>query len=184
MIVPSRSIKTARDSASSNFALLSKIGDEFISRHSRRSKFAHDHSASMIGNLRRFYRGCTADEAKREKRNRGVACAGDIKNLTSLCADVVRRFVLAEKHHSVFTQRDQNMLSFPFLKKRITGVLEICVFCWRFLRVMPGNSRCKKRFSAVWFDNRNTAPVDGVLRIGVRCHYLSSRGCLANDLGH
>src|SRR5438874_9579049 len=105
MIVPSRSIKTADDIASHIFPILSKTGDEFISRHSRRSKFAHDYSASMVGNLRRFNRSRAADEPKREECNRGVACTRDIENLTSLRADVVRRFVLLNKHHSFFALR-------------------------------------------------------------------------------
>src|SRR6476646_1842732 len=184
MIVPSRSIKTADDRASGIFAVLSKTGDEFISRHSRRSKFAHHYSTTVIGNLRRFNRSRPADEPKREERNRGVARTRDIENLTSLRADVVRRFVLPEKHHSVFAQRDQDILSFPFFKKRFTRALKVDVFGWRFLGVMPGNPRCKKRFSAVWFDKCNAAPVDGVPRIGIGCHYLTSRSRLASNLGH
>src|SRR6478736_2597134 len=182
MIVPSRSIKMADDRASGIFAVLSKTGDEFISRHSRRSKFAHDYCASMVGNLSRFNWSRAADQPKREERNRGVARTRDIENLTSLRADVVRRFVLPEKHHSVFTQRNQDILSFPFLKKRFTGVLKIGVFCRRFLGVPPGNPRCKKCFSAVWFDNCNTAPVDIVSRIGIGCHYLTSRSRLPSNL--
>src|SRR2546423_3089157 len=175
MIVPSRSIKPADDSASCIFPVLSKTGDEFISRHSRRSKFAHDYSASVVGNLRRFNRSRAAHEPKREERNRGVARTRDIENLTSLRADIVRRFVLPKKHHSVFAQRDQDILSFPFLKKGVTGVLKIGVLCWSFVGVTPRNPRCKKRFSAVWFDHSNAAPIDGVPRIGIGCHYLTSR---------
>src|SRR6476469_7318875 len=132
MIVPSRSIKTADDSASLIFPVLSQTGDEFISRHSRRSKFAHDYCASMVGNLSRFNRSRAADEPKREERNRGIARTRDIENLTSLRADVVRRFVLPEKHHSVFAQGDQDVLSLPFLKEEFTGVLKI--FHWSFVR--------------------------------------------------
>src|SRR6266404_8092503 len=141
MIVPSRSIKTADDSASCIFPILSKTDDEFILRYSRRSKFAHDYGASVVGNLRRFNRSRAADEPKREERNRGVARTRDIENLTSLRANIVRRFVLPEKHHSVFAQRDQDIVSLPFLKKRFTGMLKIGVFCWRFLGVTPGNPR-------------------------------------------
>src|SRR6476660_9090134 len=157
MIVPSRSIKTADDSASGIFAVLSKTGDEFISRHSRRSKFAHDYSACMVSDLSRFNRSRAANEPKREERNRGVARTRDIENLTSLRADVVRRFVLPKKHHSVFAQRDQDILSFPFLKKGFTGVLKIRVLYWSFVGVTPGDPRCKKRFSTVWFDHCNAA---------------------------
>src|SRR6478609_1848464 len=101
MIVPSRSINTADDRASGIFADLSKTGDEFIPRHSRRSKFAHDYCASMVGNLRRFNRSRTADEPKREERNRGVARTRDIEKLTSLPAGRVRPFLLPRKQHSV-----------------------------------------------------------------------------------
>src|SRR4029453_5889459 len=125
MMVPSRSIKTAGDSTSRIFPFLSKAGDEFISRHSCRSKFAHDNSATVIGNLGCFNGRRAADEPKREERNRGVACTRDIENLTSLRANVVRCIVLLKKHHPVFAQRDQDMLRFPFLKKRFTGALKI-----------------------------------------------------------
>src|SRR5215208_933044 len=108
MTVPSRSIKTADDSASRIFSILSKTGDEFISRHSRRSQLAHDYSASVVGNLRRFNRSRAADEPEREERNRRVARTRDIENLTSLRADIVCRFILPEKHHAVFPQRDQH----------------------------------------------------------------------------
>src|SRR6266513_2988224 len=114
MIVPSRSINTAGDSASRIFAVVSKTGDKFISRHSRSAKFADDYSASVVGNLRRFNRGRATDEPKREERNRGVACTRHIENLTSFRADIVRRLALLEKHHPVFAQRDQNILSLPF----------------------------------------------------------------------
>src|SRR5215510_11405299 len=110
MIVPSRSIKTAGDGASLIFAVRSKTAEEFISRHGRRSKFAHDHSTGVVGNLRRFYRSRAAHESKGEERNRGVACAGDIKNLPSLRADVVGRVILLKKHHPVFAERDQDVL--------------------------------------------------------------------------
>src|SRR5436309_12773155 len=115
MMVPSRSIKTAGDSASRIFAVLSKGGDQFISRHSRRSKFAYDNSASVVGNLRCFNGRRAAGKPKRKEGNRGVACARDIENLTSLRANVVRCFVLLKKHHPVFAQSDQDILRFPFL---------------------------------------------------------------------
>src|ERR1700741_2518967 len=98
MIVPSRSMKTAGDSTSRIFAVISKTGDEVISRHSRRSKFAHHYSASVIGNLRRFNRSPAEYESKRENRNRGVPSARDIENLPSLCADVMRRVALLKEH--------------------------------------------------------------------------------------
>src|SRR5215470_12617497 len=174
-MVPSRSIKTAGDSASYIFAVLSKTRDEFISRHGCRSKFAHDYSTPVIGNLRRFKRSGAADKPEREECNRGVACTRDIENLTRLSANVVRCFVLLKKHHAVFAQRDQDILSFPFLKKGFTNALEVGVCCWSFVCVTPGNACCKKRFSAVWFDNCNATPVDGVSRIWIGRHYFASQ---------
>ena len=138
----------------------------------------------MVGNLRRFNRTCAADEPKREERYRSVACTGHIENLTSLGAGVMGRFVLLKKHHPVFAQRDQNILSLPLLKKRFTDALKIHVFRWSFIAVTPGNSRGKERFSAIWFDYRNAAPVDGVSRIGIGCHYFTSRGRVASNLSH
>ena len=88
----------------------------------------------MVGDLRRFNRRRAADEPKGKERNRGVARTRDIENLASFRADVVRRFVLLEKHHSVFAQRDQDIFSFPFLKKRFTGALKIGILCWSFVR--------------------------------------------------
>src|SRR4030095_16177173 len=102
MMVSSRSMNTAGDKASLMFAVLAKTGDEFISRHSRRSKFANHNSASVIGNLRCFNGRATADEPKRKEGNRGAAGARDIENLTSFRANVVRCFVLLKKHHPVF----------------------------------------------------------------------------------
>src|SRR5262249_22585032 len=184
MIVPSRSTKTAGDSTSLMAAVLSKASDEFISPHSRRSKFAHDNSASVVGNLRCFNGRRAANESKREESNRGVACARDIENLTSLGGNVVRCFVLPKKHHPVFAERDQDILSLPFLEERFTSVLNISVFCWSFIGFAPGNTRSEQRFRAVWFDNCNTAPVDGVSRIGIGSHDFTSPGRLAGNLSH
>src|SRR5262245_41884142 len=184
MIVPSRSIKTAGDGASLIFAVRSTTGDEFISRHSRGSKFAYDYSTRVISNFRRFDRSRAADQPKREERNRGVACTRDIENLASLCADVVRRVVLLKKHHPVFAKCDQDILSLPFLKKRFTGAFEISVFCWSLLGLAPRNPRCKEGFSSVWFDDRNTAPVDGVSRIWIGRYYFTGGGRLAGNLSH
>src|SRR4026207_15506 len=97
MIVPSRSTKTADDSASRIFPVLSKTGDKFIPRHSRGSKFAHDYSASVVGNLRRFNRSRAADEPEREERNRGVARPRDTQNLTGLTGAAGGRSVRQER---------------------------------------------------------------------------------------
>src|SRR5215217_7153850 len=121
MIVSSRSIKTAGDSASRMLGIFSKTGDEFIAHHSRRSKLAHDYSACVIGNLRRFDGSRAANEPKRKECNRGVACTRDIEDLTRLRADVMRRFIPLKKHHPMFAQSDQDILGFPPLKKEFTG---------------------------------------------------------------
>src|ERR671937_1812219 len=110
MIVSSRSMNTPGDNASLMFAVFSETGDEFISRHRRRSKFTHHYCTSVVGDLRRFNRRRTADEPKREERNRGVSRTRDIKYLTSLCTDVMRRVGLLKKHHPVFAQRNQDVL--------------------------------------------------------------------------
>src|SRR5262245_62051993 len=104
MIVPSRSIKTAGDSGSLMVSVLSKTGDEFTSRHCCCPKFTHDNGASVVGNLRRFNGSRAADQPHGEKRNRGIARARDVENLTRLGGNVVGRFVLLKKHHAVFAQ--------------------------------------------------------------------------------
>src|SRR4030095_2002205 len=121
-------MKTAGIRASRIFGFGSKTGDEFISRHSRSAKFAYDYSTRVVGNLRRFDRICAADEPKGEERYGSVACTGHIENLTSLSVGVMGRFVLLKKHHPMFAQCDQNILSLPFLKKRFTDALKIHVF--------------------------------------------------------
>src|SRR5689334_8853504 len=110
MSVSSRSIKTAGDVASFMFVVVSKTADELISRHRRRSKFAHHYSTSVISNFRRFKGSCAADQAEREQRNCRIACAGHIENLTSLRPNIVRWCVLLKEHHPVFTQGDQDIL--------------------------------------------------------------------------
>src|ERR1051326_3025846 len=184
MIVPSRSRKTAGHSASLLFAVPSKTGDEFISRHSRRSKFAYDYSAGVVCDLRRFNRSGAAHQSQRKERDCRVACARHIKNLTSLGADGMRRVVLLEKHHPVFAKRHQDILSFPFFKKCFSGALKISVFFWSFLGVAPRNPRCKKCFSAVRFDNCNATPVDRVSWIRIGRYYFAVADCLASDFGH
>src|SRR5215470_2486383 len=105
MIVPSRSTKTAGDSASFMFVVLSEPSNEFISRDGCRAELADD-AAAMIGDLRRFNRSGFTDEPKGEERNSSIACARDIKNLACLGWDVVRRFILLKQHHPVFAECD------------------------------------------------------------------------------
>src|SRR5216117_1600377 len=98
MMVPSRSIKTAGDSALGIFGVLAETGDKFISCHGRCSKFADHNCASVIGNLRRFNGSRSADESKGKERNGCVAGARDIEDLPCLGRDVMRRLFLLKKH--------------------------------------------------------------------------------------
>src|SRR5690242_7259234 len=102
MMVPSRSTKTAGDSASVMSAILSKAGHEFVSCQGRCSQFTDDDGASVVGDFRRFNRSRSTDESKRKERNSGVAGAGDIENLPCLSWDVMRRLVVLKEHHPVF----------------------------------------------------------------------------------
>src|SRR6266496_5629301 len=140
MIVPSRSTKTAGDSASVIFAFLSETGDEFISCHGGCSKFADYDCASVVGNFRRFNRSRSADESKGKERNGSVAGAGDVENLPCLGWDVMRRFVLLKKHHAVFAERDEDIFCFPFLKQRFTGAPQIGIFRRSLVWFSPGNA--------------------------------------------
>src|SRR5712664_1152569 len=140
MRVPSRSTKTAGDSISVIFPVLSETGDKFISGHRRRSKFAHNNCASVVGDFRRLNRSRPADESKREERNGSIASAGDIENLPCFRWDVMRRFVPLKKHHALFAESDLNVFCFPSLKKRFTGSLEIDIVRRNSIRVAAGNT--------------------------------------------
>jgi hypothetical protein len=96
--------------------------------------------------------------------------------------DVMRRAVLLKKHHPVFAQRDQDILSFPFLKKRFTDVFKIGVIYRSFVCVTAGDSRRKKRFGPIWFDNCDAASVDGVSRVGISGYDLTSGRRVPSDL--
>src|SRR6266498_3830066 len=139
MMVPSRSTKTAGDSALVIFAVLSETGDKLIACHGRCSKLADHNSASVVGNFRRFNRSRSADQSKGKERNGSVAGAGDIENLPCLRRDVMRRLVLLKKHHPVFAEGDEDVFCFPFLKQRFTGAPQIGIF----------------RRSLVWFSPTN-----------------------------
>src|SRR6266545_578110 len=124
MMVPSRSTKTAGDSALVIFAVLSETGDKLIACHGRCSKLADHNSASVVGDFRRFNR----------------SRAGDVENLPCLGWDVMRRFVLLEKHHAVFAERDEDIFCFPFLKQRFTGAPQIGIFRRSLVWFSPGNA--------------------------------------------
>src|SRR6202043_3843946 len=104
MMVPSRSTKTAVDSVSFIFAVLSETGDKLIACHGRCSKLADHNCASVVGNFRRFDRSRSADQSKCKERDSSVSGAGDIEDLPCLRWDVVGRLVLLKKHHPVFAE--------------------------------------------------------------------------------
>src|SRR6516162_5910242 len=104
MIVPSRSRKTAGDSASIMFAILAETGDKFVSCHSRCSKFADHDGAPVVGNFRRLNRSCSADESEGKERDSRVAGARHIKNLPRSRWNIMRRLVLLKKHHPMLAE--------------------------------------------------------------------------------
>src|SRR5215470_14822611 len=125
MIVPSRSTKTAGDSGSVMFAVLSETGDKFICRHGRRSKFAHHNCAPVVGDFRRLSWSRSADESKSKERNGGIARARDIENLPGPRWNIMRRFVLLKKHHPVFAESHEKILNLPLFKQRLSCASEI-----------------------------------------------------------
>src|SRR6266436_1473769 len=160
MIVPSRSIKTAAASALVMFAILSETGEKFIARHGGRSEFAHHNCASVVGDFRCLNRSRSANKSKCKKSNGSIAGAGNIKNLPCLGWIVMGRFVLLEKHHPVFAERDENVFCFPFLEKRFACAPEIAVMWRHSIWVATGNTSGEQSFRAVWLNYCDTAPVD------------------------
>src|SRR6476660_6509839 len=107
MMVPSRSTKTAGDSALVIFAVLSETGDKFVSCHGRCSKFTDYNCAPVVGDFRRFNRSRSTDEPKTEESDGRVAGARDIKDLPCLRRDVMRRFLLFFVHDTASTESDK-----------------------------------------------------------------------------
>src|SRR5882724_354275 len=159
MIVPSRSTKTAGNSASLIFAVLSETGDKFISRHGSRSKFANHNCASVVGDFRCLDGSRSADESKGKERNGSIAGARNIENLSCLGWNIMRRFVLLKKHHPVFAERDENIFSVPFLKKCFSDATEVDVVRRNSIRIAHGNTGSEKSFCPIWCDHRGTMPV-------------------------
>src|SRR2546430_17701487 len=129
MMVPSRSMKTARD-----FALVEVIYEtryQFVARDSCRSQFTNHHGAGVIGDLRGFEGGRVAHQSEREHRDCGVAGTGHIENISRLRRNVVRSFALFEKHHTMFAERDEEILRAPFLEQVFPGMNKIDIFLWR-----------------------------------------------------
>ena len=183
MMVPSRSRKTAGDSASVMFAVLSETGDKFVACHGRCSKFADDDCAGVVGNFRRFNRSRSADERKSKERDGGVAGAGNIENLPRFGRDVVRRLVLLKKHHAVFAERDEEIFCVPFLKQRFTGAPKIDIFRRSFVWIAPSNASGEEGFSAIWFDSSHAAPIDRMPRVGISRDDLAGRPRVAAQFG-
>src|SRR5437667_5155194 len=140
MIVPSRSTKTAGESASVMFAVFSETGHQFVSRHGCGSKFADHNGASVVGDFCSFNGSRFADESEGKQRYGSVASAGDIENLPCLGWDVMRRFVLLKKHHSMFAERHEDIFRLPFLEERFAGASQIGVFFRSFIWFAPGDA--------------------------------------------
>src|SRR4029077_250790 len=182
MIVPSRSIKTAGDSASVMFAVLSKIGDKLISGDGRRSKFAHHNCASVVGDFRRLNRSRSADESKCEQRNGSIARAGYVENLPRLGGNVMRRFVCLKKHHALFTESDQNVFCFPSLEKRFASPSKIDIVRRHSIRIGAGYTTVKQSSGPIWFNYCDTMPLTDVRGIGISRHYFTGRPRFGRNL--
>src|SRR5437899_9696848 len=113
-MLPSRSTKTAVDSVSFIFAVLSETGDKLIACHGRCSKLADHNSASVVGDFRLFNRSRSADESKGKERNGSVAGAVDVENLPCVGWDVMRRFILMRKHNTEFAERDDDICCYLY----------------------------------------------------------------------
>src|SRR6266487_1097520 len=159
MIVPSRSIKTAGESVSVIFTIFSETGDKFITRYRRRSKFADHNGASVVGDLRRFGRGCSADQSKGKERNGCIARARYIENLPCLGGDVMRRFIRLKKHHPMFPESDQNVFCFPSLEKRFASAPEINILRRDSISITAGNTGREQGFGTVWLNYCDTMPI-------------------------
>src|SRR5438045_876412 len=140
MMVPSRSTKTAGDSASVMFAVPAETRHKFVSCHGRCSQFADYDCAPMVCDFGRFNRSRSADESEGKERDGRVASAGHIENLSCLGRNVMRRFVLLKEHHPVFAECDEDIFGFPFLKKRFTGAFQIGIFRRSLVWFSPGNA--------------------------------------------
>src|SRR6266480_5135961 len=104
MRVPSRSRKTTGDFDSSDVML--ETGDQFLSRHRGGAKFAHDDRAGVIGDFSGFGRSRLASECESEKRDSGVACAGNVENLARFRWNVMWPSVFLKKQHAILAESD------------------------------------------------------------------------------
>src|SRR6266478_1462334 len=182
MMVPSRSTKTAADSALVMSTGLLETSDKFIARHSGRSEFTHHNRTPVVGDFRRFNRSRSANKSKCKKSNGSIARAGDIENLPCLGGNVMRRFVLLEEHHPVFAERDKNIFCFPFLEKRFACTPKIAILRRNSIRIATGNISGEQSFRAVWLNHCDTAPVDYVTRIRISSNDLAGGARILCDL--
>src|SRR5437867_11403495 len=182
MMVPSRSTKTAADSASVMPAVLLETGDNFTPRHIGCSEFTYHNCAPVVGDFRRFSRSRSANKSKCKKSNGSIARAGDIENLPCLGGNVMRRFVLLEEHHPVFAERDKNIFCFPFLEKGFACAPEIAILRRNSIRIATGNTSGEQSFRAVWLNHRDTAPVDQMTRVRISSNDLAGRARILCDL--
>src|SRR5881394_2209979 len=120
MTVPSRSRKTARKVSSGETVIL-KAGQQFLLRDRGRSEFTDDDGAAVVCNFGRFGRGCVTTKGERKQCNRGVARARDVEDLSRLCRNVMRPILFLKKHHTLFTQSDEDELGVPSVQQGLTG---------------------------------------------------------------
>src|SRR6266404_258242 len=165
MIVPSRSIKTAGGFSSSEIMLEAR--EKFIARDSSGAKFADDNGAAVISNFGCFNRSGVANERESEKRDGSVARAGNVKNLTRFCRNMMPRFVALKKHHALFAERDENVFRVPFLEQDCAGANKIDIFLRKFVRITPRNPGREKSFGAVRFHNGHASPIDQISGVGI-----------------
>src|SRR3954469_14667920 len=120
MRVPSRSRKMAGQPSLDEPVIL-EAGDEFVSRRRRRPKFSHDDGAGVVCNFGGFIWLGVAAQSQGKMSDRRVARAGNVENLLGFGGNVVRLFSSLKKHHSLFTQRDEQKLRSPFFEQNLAG---------------------------------------------------------------
>jgi hypothetical protein len=111
------------EKGTSTFCIIFETGNQLISRDCRCPKLADHNGASVVGDFGRFNRRRLASESQGEESNSSIAGARDIENLARPGWDIMRRFLLLKEHHAVFTERDENILCFPFFESKIAYFL-------------------------------------------------------------
>src|SRR6266487_1032236 len=85
----------------------------------------------------------------------------------------MRRFILLEKHHAVFAERDEEILRLPFFEQCFARALKVDILGWRFIRIAPGNTSREKGFGAIRLHHRHSVPIDRMSRIRISRYDLS-----------